>query len=337
MFVKYESTVMALLCLKNSLAYPMGAGHCEQGDYSGKNTFGNHVLPGRGSLEENSLEISFGGVVLPTESTFDLKANQEYTVRIETTNAAGFKGFLVRAEGMNAEDLSSSFTGENDDVQIKEGCDDGIAAMTHKDNSLKTFVEFTFFHPTPVPELRLDVTVVRSGGGQNGNWSYSLHALSVCAPDTPAGTFSLKKNKAGNVVSRSCEWLQGKSAAKQEKFCTKAKFQRYNKKTFPASRYCPTTCCGYCAQESNFARFIVGTKVNGAGVTVAQTKNCGWLKKQEFGDSVAYCANTVDFDTMYGQCSEICPNACAEICLGTGTCNTVCTPTGKRDTNTQSA
>jgi len=77
------------------------------------------------------LLIGFGGTVLPTgTTTIDLKANQEYTVGIEThTDIMGFKGFLVRAEGVNGEDRSSSFE------------------------------EFTFFHPTLVPELRIDVPV----------------------------------------------------------------------------------------------------------------------------------------------------------------------------------
>ena len=330
MFVKYGSTVMALLlCLKSTLAFPGGAGHCNQGDYSRNDSYGNHSPQGRGFLEDSFLQISFGGTVLLAGSSIDLKANQEYTVRIESINTAGFKGFLVRAEGMNGEDLSSSFTKKDDvNVQIKSDCKAGIAAMTHNNRSVKQFVEFTFSHPTPVPELRLDVTVVRSGGGSGdtSNWSYSIYALSIRPPDTPTGTFSWKKNKAGNIVKKSCQWLQGKPAVKQERFCTKGKFQMYQNKGLPASRYCQTTCAGYCAQESNAARFITGTQVNDAGVTVAATKNCGWVKKQPFGDSLSYCANTVDFDTMYGQASDICPKTCSAICAGTGeTCN-ICTP-----------
>lgn len=293
-------------------AFPGGAGHCDQGSFTAQDPpVSAHGNTGMGPLEDNNIRILFGNTVLTQDNPVGLTAGQDYTIRIESTNEfLTFKGFLFRVEGIGGEDLSTSLTENNADVQQKTGCETGIAAMTHTSRTGKSFVEFKFNHPTTVPDIRLDVTVVINGGNGENDWFYSQYKLmtSLC-PDDESGPISLRIKKDGSVKIRDCAWLASKDMTKREKFCTKAKFQVYKSKTFPASRKCRATCCGFRPEEKNNARFIKGTKEID-GKIVAKTKSCGWLAKRNVTKRNQICAKTVNFDTLYGQAAEICVDTC---------------------------
>ena len=197
---------LLLAACSGVLAYPNGSGHCNRGGFSEqRNTFGSHQVkgPGMHTHSAGGVRITVDGQDISTDQIRYLKPNQEYIFRIVFHCNTPFKGFLVRAEGMNNEDLSTAFSALDQHTKACDRCDSKIGAITHKSSSHKNEIQFTFKHTGIVPKIRLDVTVVRNGGRDTEEdpdraygWFHDVYELALDTLDHPVAPTPLNPSSA---------------------------------------------------------------------------------------------------------------------------------------------
>ena len=165
--------------LTNGFSYQ--AGHCSQGDLSGK--FSGHGESGSGILAQGSLSVSFDGVPLQAYSTTsEVNSGQLYTVVLQGNALNQFRGFLFRLSGVNGEAVDPNIlqpsNNSNNQVQTHPYCGGSVSGVTHTNGVDKQRVEFSFETFAPAgTKYRLEITVVRARAWDN--WFYQNHVLNV--------------------------------------------------------------------------------------------------------------------------------------------------------------
>jgi len=137
--------------------------------------------------------------------------------------------------------------------------------------------------------------------------------LPTNSPEQLNARFYLKNGEDGEPVTKSCFWLQQRpDNIRTKKICTKRWYQKFSeaKGLRPASLVCFETCADYCVWEYPKAVYLHGVREDEEGNEVPITKTCQWLSKRPELNKMNICNNHVDFDTVYGQASQICTTTC---------------------------
>jgi len=168
------------------VAYPYQAEHCNRGSITDQGASYPHGLSSAGSIAQGGLSLLIDGVKMNPQDTEvkTLTVNQNYTFRLEVDSGT-FKGFLIRLEGPNGENVGAAFVGDypgTNDFKVHPSCATKISAVTHVSNARKVYVEFPFSLAQSVENLRLDVTVVTTAVNL---WNYSLFELKTSSPPVP--------------------------------------------------------------------------------------------------------------------------------------------------------
>ena len=123
--------------------------------------------------------------------------------------------------------------------------------------------------------------------------------------------FSEDDQQQKNPVTKSCKWLSEKSV-RARRVCTGRRYQIYlpESNLGAASQTCPVTCAPYCATELKNTKFLFDAIENEDGKMNYITRQCRWLGKQTDSRVAEVCANIVNFDSVYGQASQVCTVTC---------------------------
>jgi hypothetical protein len=135
----------------------------------------------------------------------------EYSIRLASSpnSESSFKGFFIRLQALEKQDISTALTGTSDQSQSSDmSCDTNVEAITHTSNSEKTSIPFEL-HFEDGGNYLLEVTVVISNQvGERDNWYYSSYDITVVPPihiypardsSVPSGTPSTNQSSSANT------------------------------------------------------------------------------------------------------------------------------------------
>lgn len=184
MMIIYLLFIIHSVCQFNGVnAFPSGAGHCQEGDLSGKNSI--HGNGGGGPLSNGQISVTIGANSIKTWTPTKLEPNKKYRVTL-SRSLFSFRGLLFRLSSVNGNNVFGTLT-PSDDPNVRtltSGCAFDVSAVTHTINLDKTSVYFDFEYTAGTADnLLLEVTVMISKSP--GNWFYSRYELTMEAPGTP--------------------------------------------------------------------------------------------------------------------------------------------------------
>ena len=189
--IRKSLLTLVLLCLSSVVAYPTGAGGCGGGAAAVGGPHLGATSAITGSIEDFGAILYFGAVdKLVAGETTNFTSNSEHTLII--TSDRSFRGVLFRLTSADTSfDTRGSLTVSPDLPvleQISQVCfDEGIAGVTHLNNTDKTVTQAVIWTKQPVDSLLLEITLVVSNRIINGifvsEYYYSSYRLTAYDPD----------------------------------------------------------------------------------------------------------------------------------------------------------
>jgi hypothetical protein len=193
---------------------PSYTGTCGTGEFI--KTIGGDGANSSGGLDSASLKLLLRGnnvdeFEFNSLTTTVLDSMTEYSIRLASSpnSESSFKGFFIRLQALEKQDISTALTGTSDQSQSSDmSCDTNVEAITHTSNSEKTSIPFEL-HFEDGGNYLLEVTVVISNQvGERDNWYYSSYDIRVVPPihiypardsSVPSGTPSTNQSSSANT------------------------------------------------------------------------------------------------------------------------------------------
>ena len=150
------------------MSYPDSAGSCTPGT-----SFGPHGMSS-GSLSDGNIQFNNRD----TGNSIILHSFDIVSSNFVLSRASEFKGFLIRVQGKDNLNIGSVISSASSNTQLmpttRTSCPNGVEAITHVSNSLKSSIEFAM-HFTEPGDYVLQVVVMVS----RNEWYSTSHDLSV--------------------------------------------------------------------------------------------------------------------------------------------------------------
>ena len=320
-------------------AYPNRAGHCKEGPLSNKSG-GWHGDEGSGSLSNGNLIVSIGDTQLSPDSTLTIQRGKQYRVQIRAGNPEirKFRGFLFRLASVDGYDVYDVLTESSFNVQRKTTslCSTIVAAMTHTNNQLKSFVEFYLEVPVDLDpvnvesmELRLDITVVEEVAGASDDWYYDLFRLIVnengaIPTASPTGSVIEVPSSEPTKSNHSTDFPTPLPSQMQLSSEAPVSSPPSSSPTSTPSSNLTAEPTKQVPKEGKYTKFALRYNKN----NILILRNCNWLQKRPTKLIRKYCSRKkfqlytrttsneeATTNTFYLPASQICFETCAPFCV----------------------
>ena len=333
--------ILAFQCIIQPLtAYPNQAGHCKEGPLSNKSG-GWHGDEGSGSLSYGNLIVSIGDAQLSPDSILTIERGIRYKVQIKAGNpeTKKYRGFLFRLASIDGYDMYDVLSESSFNVQRKTTslCSTIVAAMTHTNNQLKSFVEFYLEVPVdsdPVNvemmELRLDMTVVEEVAGASDDWYYDLFRLVVVNENgaiptaTPTGSVIEVPSSEPTLSNEITDFPTPFPSQMQLSSEAPVSSPPSSSLTLTPSSIPTTEPTKEVPKEGKYNKFALRYNKN----DILILRNCNWLQKRPTKLIRKYCSRKkfqlytrttyngeVTTNISYLPASQICFESCAPFCV----------------------